>query len=177
MRHCTRRDGACPVSRRERRCGRPRLYGKNTYLGLDQSMRRSILVLFLVSVISASVFTHSILAHAQTAKPKLTLDEFFNAVSFPSVKVSPDGNSVVIETERADWERQIFRKGLWLYRTAGHPDGTPSSRQLVQLTQSAHDSSPQWSPDGRWIAFLSERKGGDSKDAGAGYGRGKDGSR
>jgi dipeptidyl aminopeptidase/acylaminoacyl peptidase len=111
-------------------------------------------------VISASVFTHSILAHAQTVKPKLTLDEFFNSVSFPSVRVSPDGNSVVIETERADWEQQIFRKELWLYRTA--------NGSLTQLTQSGRDSTPQWSPDGQWIAFLSERKGGAAKDADAG---------
>src|ERR1700693_1593347 len=157
MRHCTRRDGACPVSRRERRCGRPRLYGKNTYLGLNQSMRRSIFVLSLVSVIFASLFTHSILAHAQTAKLKLTLDEFFNSVSFPSVKVSPDGNSVVIETERADWEQQIFRKELWLYRTA--------NGSLTQLTQSGHDSTPPWSPDGQWITFLAGRKVAAAKDA------------
>src|SRR6202790_2412504 len=160
MRHRTRRDGASPVSRRERRWGRPRLYGKNTYLGLDQSMRRSIFVLSLVSVISASLFTHSILAHPQTAKPKLPLDEFFNSVSFPSVKVSPDGNSVVIETERADWEQQIFRKDLWLYRTA--------NGSLTQLTQSGHDGTPQWSPDGQWIVFLSERKVAAAKDADAG---------
>ena len=112
-------------------------------------MRSSILVL-LVSVIS-SIFTH-----AQTAKPKLALDEFFNSVSFNSVKVSPDGNSVVIGTEKADWEQQIFRKELWLYRTA--------TGSLTQLTQSGHDSSPQWSPDGQWIAFLSERKVPNSKD-------------
>src|ERR1700675_2553006 len=118
-------------------------------------MRRSILVLSLVSVISASVFTHSILTHAQTTKPKLTLDEFFNSVSFPSVKVSPDGNAVVIEAERADWDQQIFRKELWLYRIAGIGN-------LTQLTQSGHDSSPQWSPDGQWIAFLSDRKTSDS---------------
>jgi len=120
-------------------------------------LARPILLVSLVSVISGSVFTHSILAHAQTAKPKLTLDEFFNSVSFPSVKVSPDGNSVVIETERADWEQQIFRKELWLYRVAGG--------SLTQLTQSGHDSSPQWSPDGQWIAFLSERKVAAIKDA------------
>src|SRR3981189_458038 len=124
------------------------------------SMRRSILLVSLVSVISASVFTHSTFAQAQTTKPKLTLDEFFNSVSFPSVKVSPDGTSVVIETERADWDQQIFRKELWLYQTA--------SGSLTQLTQSGHDSSPQWSPDGQWIAFLSERKVVAAKDADAG---------
>jgi dipeptidyl aminopeptidase/acylaminoacyl peptidase len=89
---------------------------------------------------------------AQTPKPKLTLDEFFNSVSFTAVKLAPDGNSVLIATERADWTEQIFRKELWLYRIAGE------SGTLVQLTQSGHDSNPAWSPDGQWIAFLSERK-------------------
>lgn len=132
-------------------------------------MRRSILLVSLVSAISASIFTHSIFAQAQTAKPTLTLDEFFNSVSFPAVKVSPDGNSAVIETEKADWEQQIFRKELWLYRTAA------SAGSLTQLTQSGHDSSPQWSPDGQWIAFLSERKAADAKDADAGDSKEKDG--
>jgi len=117
--------------------------------------------MLLLSLVSASI-----LAHAQTAKPKLTLDEFFNSVSFPAVKVSPDGNSVVIATEKADWDQQIFRKELWLYRTAGG--------SLTQLTQSGHDSAPQWSPDGQWIAFLSERKVADAKDGDAGDGKDKD---
>ena len=90
------------------------------------------------------------------SKPKLTLDEFFNAVDFRSLEISPDGNSVVIATARADWDQQIFRSDLWLY----HDDGKGSSSigNLIQLTQSGHDSEPKWSPDGRWIAFLSERK-------------------
>ena len=84
------------------------------------------------------------------SKPKLTLDDFFNSVSFRSLELSPDGNSVVVVTERADWDQQIFRTDLWVYRD--------DSKALIQLTQSGHDSDPKWSPDGKWIAFLSERK-------------------
>ena len=96
------------------------------------------------------------------SKPKLTLDEFFNSVSYPAVALSPDGASVVIGTERADWDQQIFRTDLWLY----HDDGKSGS--LIQLTQSGHDTDPKWSPDGRWIAFLSERKSSSEKDSDSG---------
>jgi len=101
-------------------------------------------------------------AFAQS-KPKLTLDEFFNAVGYLSVELSPDGNSVVIGTERADWDQQIFRHDLWLYRTGNSGDDTAGS--LIPLTQSGHDTEPKWSPDGRWIAFLSERKLASEKDS------------
>jgi dipeptidyl aminopeptidase/acylaminoacyl peptidase len=106
-------------------------------------------------------------AFAQT-KPKLTFDEFFNSVDFTALELSPDGNSVVIATERADWDQQIFRTDLWLYRVAAanavpNNDGKPGS--LIRLTQSGHDSDPKWSPDGRWIAFLSERKTSIEKSA------------
>ena len=102
---------------------------------------------FIVTILLSCVFSVS----AQT-KPKLTLDDFFNSVSFRSVELSPDGNSVLMVTDRADWDQQIFRTDLWLY----NDDGKVGS--LIQLTQSGHDSEPKWSPDGKWIAFLSERK-------------------
>ena len=46
---------------------------------------------------------------AAADNPKLTLDEFFNYVDFNTIALSPDGQSVVIETDRADWEQNIFR--------------------------------------------------------------------
>jgi len=99
------------------------------------------------------VFVVLIFASAQAAdKPRLTLDEFFNYVAFTDVKLSPDGESVVIVTDRADWDQNIFREDLWLYR-----DGGRGADNLTQFTHSGHDSKPQWSPDGRWIAFLSKR--------------------
>src|SRR5579871_4218737 len=110
------------------------------------SIRRLLLLIAITITCSTALLAQ---------KPKLTLDDFFNSVTYPSLDLSPDGNAVVIETERADWDQQIFRKDLWLYRS--------DTGSLIQLTQSGHDSEPKWSPDGKWIAFLSERKTGAGK--------------
>ena len=104
------------------------------------------------------ILSSALLAFAD-GKPKLTLDEFFNAVDYPGITTSPDGNSVVIVVERPDWDQKVFRNDLWLYRD----DGKGGS--LIPLTQSGHDTEPKWSPDGRWIAFLSERKTASEKDS------------
>lgn len=88
---------------------------------------------------------------ARSQKPPLALDDFFNSVEIRSLQISPDGHEVVIETVRPDWPGNRFRNDLWLYHDVG-------GGSLVQITQSGHDSGPQWSPDGRSIAFLSDRK-------------------
>ena len=118
-------------------------------------MRTSRFLLFVALLLCSACLA------VADGKPKVTLDEFFNAVSFSAVELSPDGNSVLIGTDRADWDQQIFRRDLWLYRD------DPKGGTLVQLTQSGHDSDPQWSPDGRWIAFLSDRKTGSQKNSDA----------
>src|ERR1051326_2791649 len=84
--------------------------------------------------------------------PLLTLDEFFDLVSYGGVEVSPDGLSVVIEVVRPDWQENRFRHELWLYRHASGGKGS-----LVQITRSGYEHNPQWSPDSRWIAFLSDQ--------------------
>ncbi len=94
----------------------------------------------------------------QAAKPPLTLDDFFDSVEIRRVRISPDGHAVVIETARADWEASRFRNDLWLYRD----DGAGS---LIQLTRCGRDHEPAWSPDGKWIAFLSDRSEVADKDA------------
>jgi dipeptidyl aminopeptidase/acylaminoacyl peptidase len=98
------------------------------------------------------LFCAAALAQTPSAKPLLTLDDFFNSVDIPNVRIAPDGRAVAIETTRADWDANRFRSDLWLYR-----DEPSGSGALVQLTQSGHDSKPEFSPDGLWIAFLSDR--------------------
>src|SRR5580704_3906008 len=92
-------------------------------------------------------FCAAALAQTPAGKPLLTLDEFFNSVDIPVVRIAPDGRAVAIETTRADWDANRFRSDLWLYRDTS----------LVLLTQSGHDHDPEFSPDGRWIAFVSDR--------------------
>jgi dipeptidyl aminopeptidase/acylaminoacyl peptidase len=128
-------------------------------------MKAKTISLFIDAILGC-MFLSSNRITAQS-KPKLTLDEFFNSVSFTSVELSPDGTSVAIVTERADWEQNIFRHDLWLYRD----DGKAGS--LIQLTQSGHDTEPKWSPDGHWIAFLSERKSPTEKDSDSDDDKGK----
>jgi dipeptidyl aminopeptidase/acylaminoacyl peptidase len=98
------------------------------------------------------LFCAAALAQTPASKPSLTLDDFFNSVDISSVRIAPDGRAVAIETSRADWDANRFRTDLWLYR-----DQPTGAGALVQLTQSGHDRNPEFSPDGRWIAFLSDR--------------------
>jgi dipeptidyl aminopeptidase/acylaminoacyl peptidase len=126
-------------------------------------IQRAVGVVVLVIVLMMSC---ALVAFAQS-KPKLTLDEFFNSVSFSAVALSPDGNWVVVGTERADWDEQVFRNDLWLYHDDGSHDEAKTADgktgSLIQLTQSGHDTEPKWSPDSRWIAFISERKASSEK--------------
>ncbi len=132
------------------------------------------------TALAVLLYASCALTAAAQSKPKLTLDEFFNSVDFTALEISPDGNSVVIATERADWDQQIFRTDLWLWRSDAKADekktdankNADANGSLIQLTQSGHDSDPKWSPDGRWIAFLSERKSSTEKSADADSDRG-----
>jgi dipeptidyl aminopeptidase/acylaminoacyl peptidase len=85
---------------------------------------------------------------AQSGKSLITLDEFMNATDIKEVKLSPDGSAAVIATVDSDWQHNRFRNDLWIWKA--------QTGQIVPLTRSGHAGSPQWSPDGKYIAFLSD---------------------
>ena len=103
----------------------------------------AIAVILCTSVVAAFGQTR------EQSKPRITLDEFFNYVSYTGLQLAPDGKALLIGTRRADWGHDRFRKDIWLWREG---ISTP-----LLLTTSGSDTNARWSPDGKWIAFLSER--------------------
>src|SRR5258708_6991606 len=67
-------------------------------------------------------------------------------------KISPDGKKVVYELSRTNWEGDSFDTDLWIADVA-----TGESHPLTAQIKSSTDAA--WSPNGKWIAFLSDRPG------------------
>jgi len=112
-----------------------------------------------VSVLS---FTFALSAHAQSpaASRTPTIDQSLETFSVSSPKISPDGKRVIYEQSRTNWDTNAFDTELWI------ADVMSGARHLLSLRGSS-SSDAAWSPDGRWIAFLSDRPGS-LKDSPAG---------
>src|SRR5580658_8526798 len=81
-----------------------------------------------------------------------TIDQSLEMRTVSAPKISPDGRRVVYEQSRTDWDANAFEKDLWLADRA-----TGESHRLTAMANSSNNAA--WSPDGRWIAFLSNRPG------------------
>src|SRR5258707_15191289 len=73
-------------------------------------------------------------------------------------QVSPDGLLIAYSIQKSDLETNTTRSSIWLVPVITGASG--KLQQTRQLTSSELNSTtPRWSPDGRWLAFLSERSG------------------
>jgi len=67
-------------------------------------------------------------------------------------QISPDGSRVAYVVKTIDAESHEYRSAIWVAPTSG---GEPR-----QFTLGQHrDEAPRWSPDGRFLAFVSDRPG------------------
>jgi dipeptidyl aminopeptidase/acylaminoacyl peptidase len=96
----------------------------------------------------------TLVAFAADARRVPTVDDLLTIKSVGGTQISPDGKWVAYTVSYGDFKTDAFVTQIWLAQTGGRPD-TGRPLQLTRGDKSA--TTPRWSPDGQWLAFLSNR--------------------
>ena len=89
-------------------------------------------------------------------KPPLSAEDFYSIDTLSDPQVSPDDRWIAFVRQSVDRQGNCYRSAIWL----APADGAPPR----PFTSGTHrDTSPRWSPDGRHLAFLSDRAGEESQ--------------
>ena len=108
-------------------------------------MRRLLPLLFALLATTAP-------AVAQTTTHPLRLDDLARVRDVRDPQCAPDGKLIAYAVSSTDVKEDKASTHLWLV----NPDGT-GDRQITFGPEG--ESSPRWSPDGRYLAFTSSRPG------------------
>jgi len=87
----------------------------------------------------------------QPNKRLITAEDLYDIQVLTACQISPDGKEIIYALQTVDRDNEKIYTNFWTIPTRG---GDPK-----QLTVGKHaDTHPKWSPDGKWIAFLSNRQ-------------------
>ncbi len=84
---------------------------------------------------------------ALAEKRNVTEKDLWDFVWIGDLQVSPDGSRVVFVRVTVNEKKEGYNTSIWSVPVTG--DGAP-----YQLTKGDHDTTPRWSPDGKFLLFL-----------------------
>src|SRR5437763_8390697 len=85
--------------------------------------------------------------NAFAQKRNITEKDLFDFVWIGDPQISPDGMRVAFVRITANEKREGYNTSVWSVPVAG-------GEAPHQLTKGDHDSTPRWSPDGKFLLFL-----------------------
>ena len=81
----------------------------------------------------------------------MTAEDLYDFQFLADAQISPDGSRVAYVVRTVDRDNNTYRSAIWLVPFDG---GAPATKLTAGTGQ---DAQPRWSPDGRSLAFVSDR--------------------
>jgi dipeptidyl aminopeptidase/acylaminoacyl peptidase len=109
----------------------------------------------LTILLAALVFSPSAFPQVPSTPPRpITIGDYFQILGVHDSQLSPDGKWVAYSVDKSTLKSDKSETRIWMVPTSG---GDP----LPMTAEGVSSSHARWSPDGQYLAFLSER--GDSQ--------------
>ena len=107
-------------------------------------MRKHLLPVIILALIPTTVLAQ---------KRAFTIEDFYRVKSISDIHISPDRRSVIYAVTTSDLPRAKRASHIWMMGVDGQ-----GARQITNGEKG--ESSPAFSPDGKWISYVASKDGG-----------------
>src|SRR6266446_8840083 len=110
----------------------------------------------LTTALFLSIFPYTVHAQKPPMQPRpITVDDLFQIREVSDPQLSPDAQSVAYTVKTLLLKEDKSVERIWAVATSA-----PNADAIPMTAEGVSSSHPRWSPDGKYLAFLSARNEG-----------------